>query len=283
MSWVILAFGSVFFFTTLALLQRVLAIESKNPRAMAVLFNILAALIALLIFFLTGSFKRFVLPTGYKAWAVLLGASFCYGIYARGQFLVAKLLDASVLTTVRNISVLVAFVGSLFLYSETLTAQKILGGALIIVALFLVSVRNNPKNAPKEGLLLGIGLSIMLGLAWMLDKLGTQFFTANTYNILIWTVPIIFIFLPKMGFSAIKKELEIASWRVFVLAGVNVFGFLMQLKALETAEATKVIPIVQTSTLFTILFAVVLLDEKDYIYRKAIASLLAVAGTYFLI
>jgi uncharacterized membrane protein len=86
-----------------------------------------------------------------------------------------------------------------------------------------------------------------------------------------------------MEFSAIKKELEIATWRVFVLAGVNVLGFLMQLKALETAEATKVIPIVQTSTLFTILFAAIFLGEKDTIYKKSIAGLMAVVGTYFLI
>lgn len=283
MTWTILAFSSVFFFTSLNLLQRTLAVNSKDQRAMAVLFNFIAALIAILIFTIMGSFKSFALPLEPKAWIALIIASFCYAMFERGRFVAAKLLDASVLTTVVNISVLVAFVGSLFLYSETLTTHKLLGGVLIIGALFIVSLNNKAKKASKKGLIIAVLISVMLGLAWMLDKLGTQFFNAGTYNIFIWTVPIIFIYLPYIKLDAIKSELKLASWKVFLLAGLNVVGYLLQLKALETAEATKVIPIVQTSTLFTVLMGIILLRERDHIVRKIIAGIMAIAGAYFLI
>ena len=68
-----------------------------------------------------------------------------------------------------------------------------------------------------------------------------------------------------------------------MLAGLNVAEYLMQLKALETAEATRVIPIVQTSTLVTILVGIVLLKEKEHISRKIVAGLMAMSGAYFLI
>jgi len=283
MSWTILALGSVAFFTSLNLLQRVLAVDSKNARAMAILFNAIAALIALSIFTLTGSYRDFVLPTAPQAWIALLVASFCYGMFERGRFIAAKLLDASVLTTITNISVLVAFVGALFLYSESLTIHKLLGGVLIIGALFLVSYTDKAKKSSKEGILIAVAISIMLGLGWMLDKLGAQYFNASTYNIFVWTIPIIFIYLPPIRLSVIREELKLSTWKVFVLAGLNVVGYLMQLKALETAEATRVIPIVQTSTLFTILMGIVLLKEREHIPRKIIAGLMAISGAYFLI
>jgi len=283
MSWTILAFSSVIFFTSLNLLQKVLAVDSKNPRAMAVLFNSIAASIALLIFAFTGAFKNFVLPTSPKAWIALIIATFCYAMFERGRFIAAKLLDASILTIIGNISVLIAFVGALFLYSETLTTYKLLGGSLIIGALFLVSMNNKTKKSSKKGVLVAVAISVMLGLGWMLDKLGTQYFNASTYSIFVWTVPIVFIYFPHIKFDAIKTELKLASWKIFLLAGLNVVGYLMQLKALEIAEATRVIPIMQTSTLFTILLGIVLLKERGHIPRKIVAGLMVVLGVYFLI
>lgn len=283
MSWELLAFNSVFFFTSLNLLQKVIATESKNSRAMAILFNSIAATIALFIFTITNSFKNLTLPNTVSAWFLVIIASFFYAMFERGRFIAAKLLDASVLITIANISVLVAFAGSLFLYSEPLTFNKLFGSVLIIGALFLVSFNDKVKKSDKKGLLIAIVISVMLGLAWMLDKLGTQYFNANTYNILVWTIPIVFIYFPKIKFSIIKAEFKLVTWKVFILSGLNVVGYLMQLKALEIGEATRVIPIVQTSTLFTIFFGIILLKEREHITRKVIAGLMAIAGAYFLI
>lgn len=283
MSWILLVFSSVVLFTSLNLLQRLLAVDSKNPRAMAVLFNSIAALIAILIFVFTGSYKSFALPTDPKAWIALLVASFCYGMFERGRFVAAKLLDASILTTIVDIAALVAFVGSLFLYSEPLTPHKLLGGILIIGALLLVTFSNKAGKFQMKGVIVAVLISIMLGLGWMLDKLGTQFFSAAIYSIFLWTVPIVFIVFPFIKIGAIKSELRIASWRVFLLAGLNAVGYLLQLKALQITEATRVIPIIQTSTLFTVLLGIILLKEREHIPRKIIAGIMAVAGAYFLI
>ena len=283
MSWILFALSSVVSFTFLNLLQRVLAVDSKHPRAMAVLFNGTAALIALLIFAFSGAYKSFSLPTEPQAWIALLIASFCYGMFERGRFVAAKLLDASVLTTIINISVVIAIIGSSWLYSEPLTSTKLFGGALILIALLMVSFGNQTKKSPLKGVFVGILISIMLGLGWMLDKLGTQYFNSGTYNILIWILPTVFIFFPYIKLEVINSELKVASWKVFLLAGLNVIGYLMQLKALEIAEATRVIPILQTSTLFTVLLGVVFLREREHILRKVLAGIIAVTGAYFLI
>ena len=108
MGWFALALSSVMFFTTLNLLQRVLAVKSRDPRAMSLVFNFIAAILAILIFFVTGSHKNFSLPTGYSAWIVLAVACLMYGLFERGRFYAAKYLDASTLIIVLNISVVVA-------------------------------------------------------------------------------------------------------------------------------------------------------------------------------
>lgn len=283
MSWIILAFGSVAFFTSLNLFQRLLATKSKDPRAMALLFNTTATLIAFSLFLITDSYKNFTLPSAPAAWITLLIASFCYGIFERGRFVAAKFLDASVLTTIVNVSVLIAFVGSLILYSEPISIGKLLGASLIIVSLFLVTSVKQTSSASKKGVIVAIAISTMLGIGWMLDKQGAQFFNASTYNLLIWAIPIIYIYLPHIKLKDINSELKLGSWKLFALAGLNVIGYFMQLKALESAEATKVIPIVQTSTLFTILLGIVLLKERQNIARKIVAGTMALAGVYLLL
>jgi len=247
------------------------------------MFNTIAAFMALAISIFSGSFKSFVLPTESKAWIALAIASFFYGIAERVRFSASKLLEASILTTVSNISVVVAFITSLFLYSEQLTAYKLIGALLIFIALFLVSSKHISQKIPKEGLLLGILMSIMYGLGWSLDKMGATYFSPNIYNIFIWFMPIIFIYLPHLSFKEIKNEFKLAGWKIFILSGLNVVSYLMQLKALAMAEATKVIPILQLSTIVTIIIAIFLLKEKKNILLKIVAGLFAIIGVYLLV
>jgi len=286
MSWFLFAASSVFLFTALNLLQRVVALNSKDARAMALVFNFIASVFAILLFLITGSYKNFYLPEGATAWIGLLIASLMYGLFERGRFYVAKLLDASIFTIIINISVVVAFTGSLILYSETLSLRKLIGAILILFALFIVSFRRKDiknKGTPMKSIAVGVLISIFLGLGWMLDKMGATYFNASTYNIFIWVLPLVFIYFPHIKFKNIKSELKIASWKIALLAFINVLGYFLQLKALELQEATRVIPVVQTATLFTVLLGIFILKEKESIAKKVIASFIAVTGVYFLI
>lgn len=283
MNWLFYTFSALIFFTGLNLLQRKIAVKCQNPRAMAILFNSVATLIALTIFFITGGVGNFKLPRNTEAWGALFFACLFYGLFERNRFQAAKLLDASVLAIVMNISSVVTFVGSLVLYSETLTINKIAGGLLIISALFLVSLGKIEKKSSAKGLVIGILVSVLLGLGGMLDKMGAQSFTPQAYNILLWIIPLIFICFPYINIKIIKEELKISTWRVFLLAGLNVSGYLFLLKALEIAEATRVYPIVQTSTLLIVFLGAMFLGEKENMIRKIIAGTMVTLGIYFLV
>ena len=66
------------------------------------------------------------------------------------------------------------------------------------------------------------------------------------------------------------------------MAGLNVAGYLLQLKALEIGDATRVIPTVQTSTLLTVILGIVFLGEKEHSAKKIFAAIIALLGVYFL-
>lgn len=284
MEWFYLATGSIVFFTAVDLLQRVLAVESKNPRATAIIFNFFAALLAAILFLLTGNLSKINFNVPIEAWVYVAIAALMYGIYERHRFKVARLLDASVFATVLNASVVVAFIGSVYLYKEPLGISKILGSILILIALTLIALgRKSSKHLSLKGLLLGITISAILGLGWMLDKKGAFYFSAEVYNILLWAIPIIFIYFPHISFKELLLEFKLASWKVILLAAFNVIGYFMQLKALEMGEATKVIPIVQTTTLFTVLLGIVLLKERENVGKKVFAAILALTGVYLII
>lgn len=283
MMWFYYAATAVMLFTTLNLLQRVLAVKSEDERSLAILFNTFAASLAIIIFFITGSYAHFRLPSTPWAYISVLIASFFYGMFERGRFYAAKQLDASIFSTILNVSVVVAFIGALFLYSETLTIQKIIGAAAIFTALFLVTYNKSKSKNSLKNIVFGVLISTSLGLGWMLDKKGTEYFNADTYSFILWTVPLVFIYLPKVELKKIKREFQLSSWRIVLLSFINVVGYLLQLKALALQEATRVIPIIQTTTLFVILLGIVILHERDHIYKKIIAGIIAVAGVYLLI
>jgi drug/metabolite transporter (DMT)-like permease len=235
------------------------------------------------LFFLSGSYKSVSLKINTNAIIILLIASFCYGIYERGKFVAAKYLDASVLSTITNISIFIAFIGSLILYSETLSLKKIFGSILIITALILLSTKNKGDIKSKKGIGFAIFISIMFGFAMMLDKLGTSYFGPSLYNVIVWTVPIIFVWFPEVKFSDLKKEIKNTSWNIVGLAILDVTAYFMQLKALQITEATRVMPIIQTSTIFTVILGIIILKEKDNVPLKLLSGIMATIGVCLLV
>jgi drug/metabolite transporter (DMT)-like permease len=281
MAWFYLSLGSALSFASLTLLSRVVSVKSKNPRALSIVFNLTAFLMAMMIFFITGANKNFSLPTKFEPYLYLFIACLFYGLYDRLRFYVAQILEASLVSIINNVSLVVAFFVAAFIYSEIMTINKIGGFLLILTALFLVSV-NKVSKINLRGIFLAILINVFLGFGWALDKKGVIFFNSEIYNILVWFFPLFIIYFPYVKFSDIKKEIKISSWKITLLSFLNVVGYFIQLKALALADATRVITIVQTSTLFTVIFGIILLKEKENIPRKILAGIIAVIGVYFL-
>ena len=284
MTWIFYALTAVVFYTFLTLSQRVIATKSKYPRAASFVFNLFASATTLIYLFFTGGLKDITFKASLPAWGTVLIACLFYGLFERNRFIIYKYLDASNATIVSNVSVVIAFVGSLFIYHEHLSLPKLVGALLILIALVVIS-QNKSKSShfSTKGLLIGLLIYTFGGLGWMLDKAGATNFNSSTYSLFVWIFPTILVFLPFIKKSEIVTEIKLGGWKILVAAALNAFGYLFQLRALEISEATKVLPILQTSTFFTVILAALLLKEKDHLGRKSICAILAIIGSVLLI
>lgn len=281
MTWLYLSLGSAICYACVNIFSRVVSVDSKNPRALTLAFNLISIIMAVLLFILTGSYKKISLPTQTEAWVYLLIASFFYGIFERFRFFATKLLDASVYSIIGNLSVVVAFFLSLFLYKETLTLSKSAGFILIMLSLFLVVERKKSRISFKA-LFVGLTTSLVLGIGLGLDKKGAIFFSPETYNVLLWIVPFIVIYFPYIKIKDIKIEFKKFSWKIVLLSFFNFASYYLGLKAFFLADATKVIPIIQLSTILTVIVGIFLLKERSNLFKKILAGMIAVLGVFLL-
>ena len=263
MHWGIYIAGSVICFTALNILQRIVAVRAVNSRAMSFLFNLGAAFFSFLFLVASGELKDFYLPSKITAWIGLGIAVLGYGMYERGRYVAAKELDASVFSIITNLSVVVAFIGSVVLYKEYPDSKTIIGSLLILFSLVLLSYGKAERKSSLKGFLFGISISVFLGLGWMMDKLGGMNFNDSTYAFFVWTFPLFLIFFPNIPAASLRTEIKSGGKAIALLSLLNVVGYWLQLKAFSLVSATIVIPLLQTSTLLTIVIGIFFLNDSS--------------------
>ena len=282
--WLTYTLISLGFFTGLFVFSKILTTNSKDQRAFSVLYSLFASLWALVFFLIETDLNSIVFPSGIIPYLVLTIACVFYGVFERYRFKVMKNIDISLFSIILTLAPVTAFIGSSILYKEPLTSIKIIGGALIIFSNILVAFQPNKQRNKSDKKFVGLAtiISIFLGIAWMLDKSGAGYFGTPVYSILVWFLPISIIFLPYIKISNISFELKTASWKIIALAFLNSAGYYLQLKALTLGEATRVIPIVHASLIFTVLLGIFFLKEKENKIQKIIAGIACFLGVVLL-
>lgn len=281
MTWLYLSLASALSFACLNIFSRVVSVDSKNPRGLSIAFNLVSTVMAVILLLLTGSFKNFFLPAKTEAWIYLLIAAFFYGIFERLRFYATKLLDASIYSIIASVTVIVAFTISLFLYKETLTLSKLIGSFLILISLIMVIERRKSKTSFK-GIMIGLIASIAVGIGMGLDKKGAIYFSPEIYNLLLWIFPLIVLYFPSVKIKEIIEQFSKFSWKIVLLSFFNFIGYYLGLKAFLLADAIKVIPVMQLSTLITVIAGIFLLKEKSNLSKKIFAGIIAVFGVFLL-
>lgn len=284
MTWFYFSLISAVGYALVSLLSRVIAVESDHPRELSVVFNLISGMIALVIFFVSSGYVNFNLPKDPQAYIYLFVILLFYGLYERFRFKTSKYLEVSTQGTLNNIFIVVAFVIALFIYSEVITADKIFGFIFVLVGILLVTV-NKSKKINSMGLFYGVLANVSVGIAWSLDKKGISYFNPDLYNLLVWVAPIIVVsFFPAIKLSIVKKIIKKDFKQISLISFLNVAAYLFNLKALVVGgEVTKVISIVQTSTIITIILGIIFLKEREHIVKKIVAGLIAIIGVFLLV
>ncbi|MEK7141509.1 MAG: DMT family transporter [Patescibacteria group bacterium] len=279
--WLILALLAASMFTAQNLLMRVLAVKSVHPRTFSFVFNGWGTLFSILYIIIEPPSLTMLPNISSTQWLLIAGAVLGYGIFERTHFSVRKQLDASTTAILFRLTPVITLIGALLFLRESLSMTKLIGAALLICASLTV-IHKNPKLQSSRTVWLAIFSATALGLAGLFDKPASQGIPASLYNVALWMLSMLVVAIPSLSLNQLKKEFYIGGWKVALTAFINVFGFILYLKALAITDVSLVAPITSSSGTLVILGGIIFLNERTYLWRKLTAGILMLIGVFLL-
>lgn len=134
-------------------------------------------------------------------------------------------------------------------------------------------------------LLFAILSSVFAALTSILAKVGIEGVGSNlatairTCVVVIMSWIMVFVTNQQGGLTSISKR----SWIFLILSGLATgFSWLCYYKALQTGEASKVVPVDKMSVVLTLILAFVFLHES-FTWKSIAGCILITAGTLFMV
>ncbi len=275
MLWLVYALSSAFLFALTALLSRVVSINSAHPRAYSVIFGFMSGVCALLLFLVEPFSFRAVSMT---VIILTICSTLCYSFGDRVLFFVSRSIEASLVTIIDKLTPVVTFVASLIFLGESFTWLKLVAVVLILSGNFLIVIKNT-KIKFDLPFFLALFAALAVGIGLTIDKHVSVAYAVPLYAFINFFAPALYnTFLPPIAFSTVVREAKVA-WRGILLIAVgNVVSYYFVLKAFSLADASRVVPIMSSSTLIIVLAGVIFLKERSHIGRKVIAGLCVCVG-----
>ena len=279
MLWLVYALLAALLFAMFALLTRMISVSSTHPRAYSVIFGLSSAVCALFLFILEPfSFK----PVSGVVLALTVLATICYGLSDRLLFTVSKSIEASLLTIIDKLTPVVTFVASLIFLGESFTLKKLVAVVFILLGNLLVVYKSTVIKFDTP-FFLALFVAACIGIGLTIDKRISIAYALPIYTLINFFVPMLYnTFLPPLPFRIIAQQFKIAFWRVALLAAISVLGYYFVLKAFSLADASKVVPIMSSSTILVVLAGAIFLKERSHLGRKVIAGVCVCIGVVLL-
>ena len=128
--------------------------------------------------------------------------------------------------------------------------------------------------------------AVFAGLTAILAKCGIRKTSANlatalrTIVVLIFSIIMVFV----VGSQQTIKEIAPVSWIFLVLSGLATgASWMCYFKALSIGDVNKVVPIDKSSTILSVLLAILIFNETNNLIVKLFGTVLIGAGTYLMI
>ncbi len=275
MPWLILALTSAFLFSGVGIFQKVFPSKARNTRAFSIWFLVFATLLSFILWLKEGALLKITLsPT-------LLLALIFYGVWDRWRFEISKIIDASVMILLSVMVVVIPVLGGILFLGEKLSFQNILGILFVLVAVSLLAW--NSKSGLSFDLKkfsIALLLNIFLGLAVLTDKINLRVYPLYFYNLLVWSLPILFLIPPKLNLGDLKTELKESGKLAGLLALIQTTAYTLALIAMRQAPVSKVAPVTNLSLILGTLLSLIIFKEREGKNIKILASLLAFLGVY---
>ena len=285
--WVVFAFGSAVFAGLTAILAKC-GIKNMDSNVATALRTVVVLIFSWLMVFVTGGFDGIYAIEGRTLLFLILsglstGASWlCY-------FKALQIRDVNKVTPVDKSSTILTMLLAFLLLGEKLTLLKV--GCMVLIGVGTGLMIQKKENARQNGssgrgwFLYAAGSALFASLTSILGKVGMEGINSNlgtairTIVVLVMAWVVVFV----TGKAHTVRHIDKKSWLFLVLSGCATgASWLCYYRALQTGQASIVVPIDKLSIVLTVIFARLVFKEK--LSRKALTGLaLIVAGTLLLL
>ena len=283
MNWLVLIIISLTLNSIVSLLQRVmLKKDASDPVAYSVFFQLSISLLFLIFGLLINDIVF------HELWNLipnLLLMTVLYGLGNALIFTALKSTEASKFTIIFASRALFSVVGYSLILGDVFTTKQIFGLVMLLLAMLLVN-RGNFSWKVKKGDILSLLAGLCFGLANINDKILLGQIPIYTYLFLAFFTPPLFILLIRPATvsklrSVLNKETLKVMLATIVLYGLGSVTFFTSLKNADSPS--KVSTVNLAGVVLTVVFAIILLKERDKIPQKLIAAIMTVAGMYLIV
>jgi len=281
MSWFVLTILSVLIGSIATILQRILLKDNKsNPYMYAIVFHFILGVLVLLYGFIRG--VNFAFPTDNIL--IFLLSSFLWAMCSIFLFKALKFVEASEITIISSFKIIVTILASIIFLKESFSFNNILGTILVLVSTFLV-VDFKKKFVFNSGFTFVVLSALFAGLAIVLDSANVQHYDVTAYSMYqnFLSAIIILICAPK-SIKNIRAFIDpkLLSKMIFLCVFSASQGILYLMALSYGGNTALVGSIRQSSTIVTVVLAILFLGERDKLAKKVIAAILVTVAVVLL-
>lgn len=283
--WILYAFGSAFFAGITAILAKI-GIKNTDSNLATAIRTIVILAFSWLMVFVVGSIDT-INELSQKTIIFLILSGLATGLSWLCYFRALQLGNVNKVTPIDKSSTILTMVLAIIFLGERITVLKIVSIVLIGVGTYLMIEKKDDKKLAKNNkwLLYALASAVFASLTSILGKIGIEGVESNlgtairTIVVLLMAWVVVFVTKKQSEIKNIDKN----SWKFLILSGLTTgLSWLCYYKALQTGEASIVVPIDKLSITITIALSYFILKEK--LNKKSMIGLIGIViGTMLLL
>lgn len=250
----------------------------KHPIAITYLANIISATI--LLPFAYFSYRTTSFDFSFKDHYIVFLGGLIWAFAGIFSTLSVKKADVSLREPIITTRIIwVSIFGVVFL-GEHLSFVKVAAILLIFIGIIVATVRiKNIKESFGHGSSWALLSALLTSVAVFVDKLGSAIIGTVVYTFFVYFIPAIIqtplLFKIK---EACRDIIKNHLWHILAISVTQSVFFYTQIKLYSLLPVSTIYPILQFSSILTILAAIVFLHERSNIRNRIIGTIIAGIG-----
>lgn len=278
--WIAFAFGSALFAGLTAILAKS-GIKNTDSNVATALRTVIVLVFSWIMVFVLGAQVE-ISSIDKKTFVFLVLSGIATGASWLCYFKALQIGDVNKVTPIDKSSTVLTMILAFVFLKEGLTLVKFLAMVLIGIGTFLMIQKRQTDKVVHKGnawLFYGMGSAFFASLTSILGKVGIENIN-STLGTAIRTIVVlimawIVVFVTKKQNTI--KDIDKKSWIFLILSGIATgASWLFYYRALQTGQASIVVPIDKLSIIVTIAFSYIVFKEK--LNRKAVLGLFQIIG-----